>query len=163
MRLDGAIRVEVAERSGAVLDLGREHLDTGLHAAADERLVVSVGNVEDIVGRCDGAYSVILLDTAAFGPVGGVASVSASARSQLFRRLEPGGVMALGPLPPDEGAWTFPDGWSSARYRRRPPVDVGPLGMGVPAEELIWIGSPDAHYPWPPGVGPFMGQSSETP
>jgi hypothetical protein len=151
----------VAERSSAVLELGKEHLDTGLHGDADERLAVSVGNLEDILDHSDTRYSSILLDTAAFGPVGGVASVSASARSQIFRRLEPGGVLALGPLRPDPGTWAFPEGWSEARYSRDHPQDVSALGIPVPAEQLIWIGSPDARYPWPPKVGPFACVAKE--
>ena len=156
VREDATVRVEVAERSGAVLELGREHLDTGLHAAADERLVVLLGNLEDILAGEDGRYSSILLDTAAFGPVGGVASMSVSARSRIFRRLDPGGVLALGPLRPEPGTWTFPEGWSEARYRRGHLHDVGALGIAVPAEELIWAGSPDAQHPWPPTVGSFV-------
>ena len=163
VREDATLQVEVAERSGAVLELGREHLDTGLPGDADEHLVVSVGNPEDALGQSDARYSLILLDTAAFGPVGGVASMSASARSRIFRRLDSGGVLALGPRSPEAGAWAFPQGWSGARYRRDLSEDVASLGMRVPGEELIWVGSPDAAYPWPSLVGPFARVIEEAP
>ena len=155
VREDATVLVDVAERSGAVVELGKEHLDTGLQDAADERLSVMVGNVEDILAGSDTRCSSILLDTAAFGPVGGVASLSGAARAHIFRRLDPGGVLALGPLPPDPGTWSFPEGWSEARYRRDHPHDVASLGISVPTEEVIWLGSPDGQHSWPHRVGSF--------
>jgi len=163
VREDATVRIEVAERSGAVLELGREHLDTGLRDDADERLEVSVGNLDDALGRSDARYAMVLVDTAAFGPVGGVASLGARARSLIFQSLDPGGVLALGPLRPDAGAWTFPEGWSDARYRRDISVDVGSLGMRVPSVEWVWVGSPDAGRAWPARVGSFERVAGEAP
>ena len=163
LRADPSTRVDVAERSGAVIELGREHLDTGLQGDGDERLAISVGNLDDSLARSSHGYSLILLDTASFAPVGGVVSVGVSTRSQIFKGLAPGGVLALGPWRPEAGAWAFPEGWSSARYRGDLPDDLAALGMCTPDEGHIWVGSSRAEYPWPASVGPFGRVPDEVP
>lgn len=163
VREDSSTRVDVAERSGAVVELGREHLETGLQGDGDERLMLSVGNIDDALARFDHGYSLILLDTAAFVPVGGVSSLGVSTRSQIFRALVPGGVLALGPWRPEAGAWAFPESWSSARYRRDLPGNLASLGMCTPNEGFVWVGSPEAAYPWPASVGPFGRVADEAP
>ncbi|HSG09329.1 MAG TPA: hypothetical protein VLA36_13290 [Longimicrobiales bacterium] len=160
---DPSTNVDVVERSGAVVELGREHLDTGLQGDGGERLAVSVGNLDDALARSGRGYSLILLDTASFAPVGGVASLGVATRSQIFRSLEPGGVMALGPWRPDAAAWAFPEGWSSARYRIDLPDELASLGIGTPMEGHIWVGSRLAECMWPDGIGPFARVPDEIP
>jgi hypothetical protein len=158
-----AVRVDVAERSSGVLELGREHMDTGLHTDADTRLTVSVGNLDDVLASSTSRYDLILVDTAAFRPVGGVSAMGASARSRLFQRIGSTGVVALGPLSPDPGAWSFPEGWSQVRFRRDLPGDLASLGPDVPVAESLWMGSPDTGYVWPPRIGSFVRVNGDAP
>lgn len=150
-----ATSVDVLERSGAVLELAREHLETGLSDGADEHLSVMVGNLDDALATLVGPYRVIFLDSAALDPVGGLASLSVWARKCMGELLETDGFLALGPHAPAPGTWSFPEGWSCARYRSALPRDLTSLGMSIPEEEEVHVGSPAPSQPWPSEMGPF--------
>ncbi|MDX1493893.1 MAG: hypothetical protein R3253_07545, partial [Longimicrobiales bacterium] len=66
-----SVSVDVLERTAAVVELGREHFETGLTVGADDRGRVAVGNLDDAVVACDGGYDLILIDSDALAPVGG--------------------------------------------------------------------------------------------
>jgi len=109
---------DVVERAGAVIELGREFLDTDLTIARGERLSVEVGHFDDRIGSVSPPYDLILIDTAALAPVGGVNGLSRRSRARLMELVAPGGVIAWGPLPAESGLPEVPDGWMHTRYRR---------------------------------------------
>jgi hypothetical protein len=157
----GAAPVTVVERSRMVLELARAHLDTG-RGEEEEGVTVRLGNLDDVLATVAGPFRTVLVDTAALGPVGGVAGLSAGARSRLHEGVVPGGVLVLGPLPPEPGSWTFPEGWRSARYRRRVAAALEGLGAGIMPEEVLLVGrrpltgdgSPEEE--WPEAVEDFV-------
>lgn len=156
-------RVDVVERSYPVLELAREHLETGLHADADGRLGIWVGNPEDALGALHGPYRLVLLDTGALAPQGGVPSLSARGRELVMGSVEAGGVVVLGPRPPEAGSWAFPEGWSVRRYRRRHPELARGLGITAEPEEVLVAGSPSGDLAWPEAVGSFEAGPGEGP
>lgn len=156
------VRVSVSERSAAVLELGREHLETGMSAALDGRLRLGVGNLDDLTEGPGGPYRLILLDTAAFGAVGGLSGLSGRARDSLCARLSPDGVMVLGPRLPEPGTWTFPPGWSVATYRRRLPGDLEGLGGQLGADEELMLGRPMDGAEWPGQIDGFIRDAEAT-
>jgi len=144
-----SVRVSVSERSPCVLELGREHMDTGLNAELGERLRLGVGNLDDLVQHPGGPYHLIVVDAGAFGALGGLSGLSDRARDALCARLAPGGAMVLGPLRPEPGAWAFPAGWAVATYRRGLPDAVEGLGLAVKEEVLLAARPPDAEPTFP--------------
>jgi hypothetical protein len=110
--------VDVIERTGAVVALGREHFDTDLAIARGERLRVEVDNLEDLVGRLTSRYDLVVVDTAALAAVGGVSGLSQVSRRRLLDVVEPGGLMAWGPLATESGMPEVPDGWAHTVFRR---------------------------------------------
>lgn len=148
-------RVDVVERSHAVLELGREHLETALGEGADVRIGLRVGNPEDATTDLHGPYALVLVDTAALAPQGGASALSARHRSGLLGSVQPEGVLALGPLRVEAGGWIFPEGWSVRRYVRGLPEGLGGLGLFLAADEEIVAGSPDVHRLWPDRIGTF--------
>ena len=158
-----AVRVDVAERNAAVLELGREHLETALDEREDGRLAVLMGNWEDALGRLEGPYDLVVLDTAAWTPVGGAASLSGDGRRAVFGRVAPAGILVLGPAPLTPGTWAFPLDWSVATYRRGVPESFALLGAGLPSEEVLAAASPDPGAVWPLEAGGFTRVESPTP
>lgn len=141
--------VDVLERTAAVVELGREHFDTGLSTGREDRSSVAVGNLDDGIVACDGGYDVIVLDAAALAPIGGVAGLSTMARRRLPGLLRPGGTLAWGS---DATGFTVQDaaaGWRSRRYRR--PVRHR---ADVEFETVVLVQRDDGER-WTPVVGGF--------
>lgn len=138
------VRTEVVERSQPVLELAREHLETALHDAADDRVRVRVGNLEDepLAGAL--GFGVVVLDTAALAFQGGIPSLSARLRGCILESVSPQGHLVLGPLEPAPGSWEFPAAWVRGRYTRASPPDLSELGSGLPEDEVVWIGTPSS-------------------
>jgi hypothetical protein len=137
--------VDVLERSAVIVEIGREHLDTGLPSHGEGRIRLSVGNIDDLTSRLTDGFDLILVDTASFEAVGGLAGLSAAARRTLFARLATGGVLALGPYPPAPGTWSFPDGWTTSRYRRATSLHLLEHDGGV--EEIVVAGTASGSLP----------------
>lgn len=137
-----SLRVEVLERSPSVVELGREHLEAGPQNGADGRMELRVGNLEDVVASPSGPFDLVMLDTAALEPQGGLPSLSSRLRASVVDCVSPQGFLVLGPFDPPAGSWAFPEGWSQGRYTRRVPSGIEGLGLRVPAEEVLWVGSP---------------------
>ena len=110
--------VDVAERTAAVIELGREYFGTELTLAQGERSAVSVGNLDDLVAMVETTYELVLIDTQALAPVGGLTGLSRATRWRLFDATSPRGIVAVGPLAleaiPDE----LGKGWVYQSYRR---------------------------------------------
>lgn len=103
--------VDVLERTGAVVALGREHFDTELAIARSERVNVSVGNFEDLMRGVRGEFDLVAVDTAALAPIGGVTGLSRVSRDKIVESLVPTGVLVWGPLRPEPGLPEVPEGW----------------------------------------------------
>lgn len=155
LREHPGFRVDVVERSHAVVELGREHLDTGMGQGVDPRLDLRVGNPDDATAELPGPYHVVMVDTAALAPQGGAATLSARHRKDLAAGVHPDGALVLGPLPIEAGGWTFPEGWSHGRYVRGLPEGLGALGVCLAPNQEILVGSPDAGRVWPLELGAF--------
>lgn len=155
LREHPGFQVDVVERSHPVVELGREHLDTGLGEGADPRLDLRVGNPEDATAQLPGPHHVVMVDTAALAPQGGAAALSSRHRRDLATGVHAEGALVLGPLPIVAGGWAFPEGWSHGRYVRRLPEGLGGLGVCLALDQEILVGSPDAGRVWPDALGPF--------
>jgi hypothetical protein len=140
-----SVVVQVLERSGVVTEVAREHLDTGLHSREAEHVGLSVGNLDDLATRLTGRFDLILVDTACFEAIGGMRELSLIARRSLFEHVTVNGLVALGPLPPAPGTWSFPEGWGTAEYRRESPL--GALDLGSSSGEVILVGSAAGDLP----------------
>jgi hypothetical protein len=151
-----SVRVTVSERSAPVLELGRQHMETGLAGEPDGRLRLGVGNLDDLAVHPGGACALIVVDTTAFGALGGLAGLSGSARDALCARLSEDGTMVLGPAAPEPGAWEFPVGWHVATYRRPLPTGLDELGVDVGHEEVILAARPSDRWPWPESAEGFV-------
>jgi hypothetical protein len=136
------VLLDVAERVPEVLELAREHMDTGLPDDGPAGASFHVGNLGDVMEDLPGPYHLILVDSAAWDAVGGLGAMSRRFRDLLWSRLEPSGALAVGPLPPDEGTFALPAQWSWARYRRSVGDGVSALQMRIPAEEVVLAARP---------------------
>jgi len=124
------IRLEVLERSEAVVQLAHDHLETGLGAPDALDASVQVGHLDDLVLARRGPYDLVLVDARALAPLGGAAGLSKAAWSALFKAAEGGGAVAFGPVaegggpaaPPGWGADTLPHGEGAVVLLR--PVSV---------------------------------------
>jgi hypothetical protein len=157
-----AVQAEVLERSLPVLELAREHLETALHDGADGRLRLRVGNLEDEPPAEERAFRLVVVDTAALAPQGGVPSLSARLRASVLECVSPDGHLVLGPLEPEPGSWEFPATWARGRYARPAPSDLDELGSGLPDAEVLWVGTPSADG-LPDRLGGFQRDSSGLP
>ena len=91
--------VEVAERTAAVVELGREYFGTELSVGSVERQAVAVGNLDDLIASVRTTYDLIVVDLDALAPIGGLRGLS---RATLWRTVDavgPAGVVAFGPGP----------------------------------------------------------------
>jgi hypothetical protein len=93
--------VDVLERSTAVVELGREHFATDLRVGREGRLRVEVGNLDDLVAGLDGPYDLVLVDTNALAPLGGVVGLSMATLDRLRAATIPPGEVRFGPDAPD--------------------------------------------------------------
>ena len=150
------LRMDVVERSHPVVELGREHLETGMYAGADGRLGIWVGNPEDALSSLVGPYALVLVDTAALAPQGGPQSLSARHRSMVMARVGTTGTLVLGPLPASGGAWSFPESWTQRTYTRRLPHGLDDLGVGAHADEELLVGTPRGNAALPLRIDGFV-------
>jgi len=95
--------VHVLERSAAVVELGREYFATELRVGSDERLVVEVGNLDDLVAGLGAHYDLALVDTNALQPLGGVMGLSMATLDRLRAVTRPMGEVRFGPDSPEAG------------------------------------------------------------
>jgi hypothetical protein len=116
--------VDVAERTAAVVELGREYFATDLAIPGSDRMAVAVGNLDDLVGMLETQYDLIVVDSAALALIGGAPGLSRATWWRLLDALAPGGWMALGPELAEEGVPAFENGWSARTYRRDPDANV---------------------------------------
>jgi len=119
--------VDVLERTGAVVELGRDHFDTELTIGSGERCTVEVDNLDDVVARLAHRYDLVLVDTAALSPLGGVTGLSRTTRKKLLQVVAAEGVLAWGPVGLEPGITELPEGWArrAAHRRMAPPTDEG--------------------------------------
>jgi hypothetical protein len=110
--------VDVLERSAAVVELGREFFDTDLRVGGDERMTVAVGNLDDALAAVGYGYHLVLVDTAALAPLGGLRGLSGASSDALFGTVTRAGVIAWGPVGSEPTAQELPDGWQRAVLRR---------------------------------------------
>lgn len=122
--------VDVLERSAAVVELGREFFDTDLSVGSHERAAVAVGNLDDALSGVGYGYHLVLVDTGALAPLGGLRGLSEASKRALFGTVTRGGVLAWGPVGYEPGADELPDGWQRAELRREAgaPAGTGPRG-----------------------------------
>lgn len=118
-------RVQVLERTAAVVELGRDFFSTGLSIERGDRLEVESGNLDDLIAGLDGPFDLVVIDTRALAAIGGHAGVSRAGWDRLYRRLSRGGVFVWGPGPPEAGSPEIPTGWSHAVFRRGANSDEG--------------------------------------
>lgn len=140
--------VDVLERTGAVVELGREHFDTELTIGRDDRTTVTAGNLDDAIIACDGPYDVVLVDALALAPIGGIAGLSTMARRRLTALVRPGGVLVWGP---DLSNIVLPEAerWNAKRYHR-------PVRYPLESEsESVVLLRRDDGAPWHPVLGGF--------
>lgn len=105
-----AAAVDVAERTAAVVELGREYFETELSLGSGERYAVVVGNLDDLIASVQTTYDVLVVDLDALRPIGGFRGLSRAGQWRLFDALDPGGTVVLGPtlvdpLPEDVTGW----------------------------------------------------------
>ncbi|MDX1645776.1 MAG: hypothetical protein R3304_01435 [Longimicrobiales bacterium] len=112
------VAVDVLERTAAVVELGREHFETGLDVGRNGRRSVVVGNLDDAIIACDGDYDLVLIDVSALKPIGGVAGLSAMSRRRLPALLSPGGILGWGPAGDALVAPDVASGWQIRAFRR---------------------------------------------
>lgn len=158
-RAHPAVRIDVVERSAAVVELGRHHLETGLSPGEGDRVRVDVGNVDDLLTGRTAAYDLVIVDTAALAAVGGPASVSQAARARMVDRVGPAGVLAFGPSPDGDGA-PVPPGWSAATFTRARDLPAAAAATGLPNRETVvvcWNGTR------PPGLAVPHGFRGDEP
>ncbi len=131
-----AASVDVLERVEAVVELGRDHFETGLHVGPGERSSVAVGNLDDLVEGLSGSYDLVVVDSAALEPLGGAEGLSRRAKTALRRRVSAGGVLVWGPNvdPVTEAV----DGWSTLTLTR---------AREGGQEEVVLVAGPDAALP----------------
>jgi hypothetical protein len=93
------VSVDVLERNPAVVDFAREHFDAAPDEESTGRVSVRVGNLEDLLAETRGPYDLVLVDTAALAPLGGVDGLSRSARAALLSAVGHDGALVAGPEP----------------------------------------------------------------
>ena len=132
--------VDVAERTAAVIELGREYFGTELAIAQGERSALAVGNLDDLVAMVETTYDVVLIDTAALAPVGGLSGLSRATRWRLFDATSPRGIVAIGPVAIESVPAELGEGWARQSYRR----------MGTDESVLIARRGGSGESDWPP-------------
>lgn len=144
LRSHPSASVDVVERTAAVVELGREHFDTDLAVGRDGRSSVSVGNLDDAIAACDGGYDLVLVDSGALAPVGGLTGLSRMARRRLPALVRSGGVLACGPDGSELQATGVPEGWELRHFRR----------VGGGADTVVAVHRYDGEE-WTPALGGF--------
>ena len=148
-----SVSVDVLERNPVVVELGREHLKLGL-SDESQRVRRLTGNLADHLDEmAPGTYDLVVLDTAALQPVGGVSGLSRAEYSGLYRVMAPEGAVVLGPA---GSSRAVPDGWMSGTLRRALAHPVEGLEVAWPSEELVLVAFPSADLPWLGDVEGFV-------
>lgn len=116
--------VDVLERTPSVVELASEYFDTGLPLGRYERTAVFAGNLDDGIAASDGAYDLVIVDSDALAPIGGIFGLSTMARRRLPGLLHPDGTLAFGPGGtafgvPESERWLSRGFRRSARHRRK--------------------------------------------
>lgn len=150
LRLHPTATVDVLERTAAVVELGREHFDTGLSVGRDDRCSVGVGNLDDAITACDGGYDLVVIDSDALAPIGGLMGLSRTARRRLPALVNLDGVLVCGPDGSDLDASTVPSGWTASRYHRRETRELAASS----ADAFVMVRRSDGHVP-PPALPGF--------
>jgi hypothetical protein len=110
--------VDVLERTDAVIELGREHFDTELSRTRHDRVHVHVGHLDDLLGSLRSAYDLVIVDTRALAPIGGVPGLSSLALERLYEGVKVGGTIAWGPRMTEEGRPSLAKGSVQAHFLR---------------------------------------------
>jgi len=142
--------VDVLERNPAVLDLARDHFEG---EAGNERVRVRVGNLDDLLAEAQGPYDLVLVDTGALAPIGGVAGLSRRARHALLGAVAWRGALAVGPYGNGRDLAAPADAWRTTEMRR-------PAGAGS-EEEVVRISRRDGAGAWTAAVGDFRATGEE--
>jgi hypothetical protein len=108
--------VHVLERLGDVVELGRDHFETGLEVGSTERSFVAVGNLDDLIEGLSGSYDLVVVDGAALESLGGAGGLSVRAKAALRQRVSARGVLVWGPH--SDPATEAVDGWSMVTLTR---------------------------------------------
>ena len=144
--------VDVVERTGAVVELGREHFDTDLAVARGERIRVEVGNLDDLIDQVTPMYDLVVVDTTALAPIGGTAGLSRRMRARILEITHANGVMAWGPVAGEPGMPEIPTRWSRAAFSR--------ACEGRSEEDVLLIREMDG-IGWPSGFGGFESSGTD--
>lgn len=139
--------VEVFERTPAVVELGREHFDTELTVGDGERSSVRVGSLDDALIGCDGSYDLIMVDSAALAPIGGITGLSTMARRRLPGLLGADGTLVWGPDASQLALNEASPGWSFRLYRR-------PTDRSGSTFEAVLLARRERER-WHPAIGGF--------
>ncbi|MGB1655928.1 MAG: hypothetical protein ACPHO4_01175 [Longimicrobiales bacterium] len=99
MREHPTAEVEVAERTAAVIELGREYFGTELSVGSVQRQAVAVGNLDDLIASLRTTYDLIIVDLDALAPIGGLRGLSHATLWRTVDAVRPEGVIAFGPGP----------------------------------------------------------------
>jgi hypothetical protein len=143
--------VDVLERNPAVVELARAHFDTTSEVdPADhppDRASLRTGNLEDLLAEARGPYDLVLVDTAALAPLGGVDGLSRSARAALLAVVASGGSLVAGPLAADPRLVGSREGWRTTELRR--------VRADTTEAEVVIVGRPAGSEPWTGAIGAF--------
>jgi len=143
LRADPTASADVLERTAAVVELGRDHFDTGLAVGRRDRVTVIAGNLDDAIAALDGSYDLVIVDARALEAVGGVAGLSRMARRRIPSLVRGGGYLVWGPtdaspLLPESAAR-----WTGLRLWRRS------VAGSDEATEYVSIARPGDETSWP--------------
>lgn len=135
--------VDVAERTAAVIELGREYFDTELSVGSQDRRAVAVGNLDDLIASVGTTYDLVVVDLDALAPLGGLRGLSRATQWRLFDAVSADGIVAFGPRGLDPRP-TDLEAWHAAT------IEVGMEGAAVtlfsriPIEDGVgsWTGGP---------------------
>lgn len=149
---EGEVSVDVLERNPAVVELAREHFEPPPDAAPPAHTRLLVGNLEDLLVDARGPYDLVLVDTSALAPLGGVEGLSRAARAALLSVVAPDGVLAAGPSTEAAGL----GGWPASELRR-------PSESAAGGEEVVVLSRPPGAEPWTGPLGAFTPRSGASP
>ncbi len=135
--------VTVLERIPVLVEVAREHFGTGLVIGQHDRQHVMTGNLDDRIDELTTGADVILVDSRALNPVGGVRGLSKASWATLRRLAAPSGVLVLGPELPEAETSFEAEGWLRAEYRRASDRE------GVRDESILVTTSPQPGIEWP--------------
>jgi hypothetical protein len=139
------LSVDVIERNPVVAELAGAHLVSGA-ALESDRVRTFTGNLADRLQELGpGAYDLVVVDTTALGPVGGVAGLARVEHEGLSRAVGAGGALLFGPMAVPDAA---PDGWATATALRPLRHPVEGLEVGWPREEAVSAASPAGDLAW---------------